>query len=102
MAKTGPVEMDRTDMTTLLGCLASDLRNAGLAVRGMSYRGPDPQDQEMADMDRLAGSLDRVASVLDAARGHLYKTCQLLEVSERVRVNPAPRLEYKVLQNNYL
>ncbi len=84
MAKTKPVEMDRTDLMTLLGCLASDLRNAGLAVRGVSYRRADPEELEMSDLDRLAGSLDRVAAVLDAARAHLCKTCQLVDVSEQV------------------
>lgn len=84
MAKTEPVEMDRTDLMTLLGCLASDLRNAGLAVRGVSYRRADPEEQEMADLDRLAGSLDRVAAVLDASREQLCKTCQLVDVSERM------------------
>ena len=78
------VELDRTDLATLLGCLASDLRNSGMAVRGVAYLRVDPDEQELADMDRLAASLERVAVILDAARERHCKTCQLLDVSEQV------------------
>ena len=84
MAKAKTVEMDRTDLSTLLGCLASDLRNAGMAIRGGCQ--PHPDEGERRDADRLAGSLERVAATLDVVRGHFCQTCQLLDVAEQVRV----------------
>ncbi len=84
------VELDRTDLATLLRCLASDLRNAGMAVRGTSYRRAEPDEQELSDMDRLAGSLERVAVILDASRERLCKACRLIDVSERILLGAEP------------
>ncbi len=84
MTKRQPVEIDRTDLSTLLGSLASDLRNAGLAVRGLGYGRSEPGEEECRDLERLAESLCRIASTLDGARSHLCRKCGLLDVSEQI------------------
>lgn len=86
MRKDIAVEIDRTDLTTLLGCLASDLRNAGQAVRAITAEHASEGAQDLADADRLAGSLDRVGSTLDALRDHLCQTCQFIAISEQIRL----------------
>ena len=86
MGKNTTVEIDRTDLVTLLGCLASDLRNTGLAIRGAGHEHSSAGEPDFADADRLAGSLDRVASVLDGVRERLCKDCQLLAISEQIQV----------------
>lgn len=82
-------------MSTLLGCLASDLRNAALVVRALDPRRPDPGDEESRDLDRLGSSLDRVAATLEAVRDHLCPDCALRGVSERFRFDGSPRRKAK-------
>ena len=80
MKKNAPLEIEQMDLATLLGCLASDLRNTGLAVGEL---GPDHGHTK--DMDRLAGSLDRVATLLEAVGDHLCPACGLQMISEQIR-----------------
>ncbi len=88
-------EIFRTDMSTLLGCLASDLRNAGLAVRGLDCGRPEPGGEESRDLDRLVSSLDRVASTLEAVRDHLCPDWALRGVAEQIRFDGSPCLKAK-------
>ncbi len=88
MGKDAVVGIDQYDLTTLLGCLASDLRNAGQAVRMLGTEAAGADGGNFGDADRLAGSLDRVASVLDGVKEHLCKTCRLMTVSEEIRIDP--------------
>ena len=85
MGKPEPVEIDRSDLITLLCSLAGDLRNAGSAIRAMGYEVAQPGEQGFEDHDRLAASLDRVAAVLGGIRGHLCPACGLQEVQEQVQ-----------------
>ena len=78
----GVVGLAQVDLGTLLGCLGSDLRNAGQAVRMMGSELDGPEGQAFRDADRLAGSLDRISDMLDAAQGRLCRDCRLATVSE--------------------
>ena len=85
MGKAHTVEIDRTDLTTLLSSLAADLRNAGSAIRGMGYEVTEPGEQGFEDHDRLAASMDRVAAILGGIHGHLCPACGLQEIREQVQ-----------------
>ncbi|GEM_PF-3417312 len=82
----GTVEIGLMDLSTLLGCLASDLRNTGLTVRALDQGRSRPGDEESRDLDRLGASLDRVAGILDTSRVGLCQVCRHMEISEQVRL----------------
>lgn len=83
MGNDTAIEIDHADLTTFLGGLASDLRNAGHAVRAMAAEHAGEGQQDIVDADRLAGSLDRVAASLDGVRDHLCRDCQLVTIYEQ-------------------
>ena len=93
MRKTKPMEINRTDLTTLLGILASQLRNDGFALLGIASERYRPGDQESSDLDELKASLDRTAGLLEVAGEQLCGECRLMEVSERTTFAAIPKEE---------
>jgi len=82
--KPTTVELEQTDLGTLLGSLASRIRNDGLALMGRAYMDSNPGDQDFKDLDRLCTSLERTAALLDVVKKQLCRDCALQDVSEAV------------------
>ena len=82
--KVTTVELEQTDLSTLLGSLASRIRNDGLSLMGRVLMDHEPGDPDFRDADRLWASLERTATLLDAIKKHLCKDCALQDVSETV------------------
>lgn len=78
------IETARTDLATLLGNLASRLRNDGLSLMGRAFMDSKPGDQDFRDAERLWASLEDAAAMLDAVKTQLCPRCRLLGVSEKV------------------
>ena len=84
------IEMEQTDVATLLAGLASRLRNDGLALAGIACRDADPGAVEHRDLNGLAGSLERTAALLEAVKERLCEECRLRDVVERVTFGKVP------------
>ena len=84
--RKNPVDVTRTDLTTQLGILASQLRNDGFALLGVAGERCRPGEREHHDLDELKASLDRTADLLEAAGARLCGKCRLIEVSERITI----------------
>ena len=93
MTKPEPMGIERTDLTTLLGVLASQLRIDGFAIIGLAAERFSPVEREYRDLEALSSSLDRTARMLDAARDRLCAGCQMIEVSEHVRFGAPEKKE---------
>jgi hypothetical protein len=89
------IETDRTDVATFLGGLASRLRNDSLALIGLAWRDSHPGASDHEDLHGLAGSLERMAKVIEAVKDRLCQACQLLDVSEQVTFGAVPGVERK-------
>jgi len=89
--KPTTVELEQTDLGTLLGKLASLLRNDGLSLIGRASLEARPGDEEYRDLAELWASLERTADLLDAAKKRLCRDCALLDVSETVSFGKKPR-----------
>jgi len=82
---TTTVDLDTADIATLLGAVASRLRNDGLALVGMAARsGCVPGSVEHRDLHALAGSMDRAAALVEAVGRGLCRRCRLMGVVEQV------------------
>ncbi|MBI2192012.1 MAG: hypothetical protein HYU36_08515 [Planctomycetes bacterium] len=88
----GRIETEQTDLATLLGELASRLRNDALALTGLAWRESRPGTAEHEDLHGLAGSLERTAKVLQAVMDRLCAECRLLDVSEHVTFGKSPKV----------
>lgn len=71
-------------MGSLLIGLARTLRNNGLALTGLGHIQWPDGGQETEDLDALARSLERTATLLESVSAHLCSACNLKEVTERV------------------
>ena len=89
--KPTTVEIEQTDLGTLLGKLASRLRNDGLALLGRASLEASPADESYRDLADLWSSLERTAGLLDIVKKHLCRDCAMLEVSETVSFGKKPR-----------
>jgi hypothetical protein len=90
------VEMERTDVATFLGGLASRLRNDALALTGLAWRHSHPGNADQEDLHGLArSSLERTAALLEAVKDRLWQRCQLLDVAEQVTLGAVPEVERK-------
>jgi len=87
------METELTEVGTLLGNLASRLRNDGLALMGMASREPDPESLEHRDLHGLAGSLMRTSGLLEFIRGGLCQECRLRDVKQLLTFDDAPEDE---------
>ena len=85
--------MEVTEVGTLLGNLASRLRNDGLALMGMASREPDPESLEHKDLHGLAGSLMRTAGLIEFIKAGLCRRCLLQDVREMLTFGDAPEDE---------
>ena len=83
------IETARTDLATLLGNLASRLRNDGLSLMGRAFMDSKPGDQDFRDAERLWASLEDTAALLDAVKTRLCRTCCLIEVVDEVAIGKA-------------
>lgn len=82
MKKRHAIETRTTDLATLLGQLASRLRQMGMSLVGIASMEFDPTDQEFQDYNELAASLERTALTLDTAKSHLCPHCRLISATE--------------------
>jgi len=89
--KPTTVELEQTDLGTLLGKLASRLRNDGLALVGRASMEASPGDPEYRDLAELWNCLDHTATMLDAIKKRLCRNCALLDISETVSFGKKPR-----------
>lgn len=78
------VELDRTDVATFLSGLTSRLRNNALALTGLAWRHSHPGNADHEDLHDLAGSLERTAALLAAAKDRLCQKCKLQGVAVQV------------------
>jgi len=83
------VELARTDLGTLLGTLASRLRNDGLSLMGRAFMDSKPGEQDFRDADRLWASLEDTAALLDAVKTRLCRTCCMIDVVDQVDIGKA-------------
>lgn len=86
------VELDRTDVATFLSGLTSRLRNNALALTGLAWRHSHPGNADHDDLHDLAGSLERTATLLAAAKDRLCQECQLHDVTEQVIFGAMPEV----------
>lgn len=89
MGNMSKIELERPDLGTLLGSLASRLRNYGLSLMGRAFMDSKPGDQDFKDADRLWASLEDTAAMLDAVKTRLCRTCRLIEVVDEVAIGKA-------------
>ena len=89
------METELTEVGTLLGNLASRLRNDGLALMGMASWEPDPESLEHKDLHGLAGSLMRTAGLIGFVKEGLCQECRLRDVEEVVTFGDKPEAERK-------
>ena len=84
------IETARTDLATLLGNLASQLRNDGLALTGMATLESNPGEVKYRDLTELMGSLERTASLMEAVKDRLCQKCRMQGVAEHVTFGMEP------------
>lgn len=90
LAKKGETEC--TDVATLLGGLASRLRNDALALSGLAWRESHPGAADHEDLHGLAGSRERTAKALEAVKDRLCFGCRLLDVAEHLTFGAVPEV----------
>lgn len=78
------LETGSADLATLLGNLASRLRNDGLTLVGIASTQFSPGEQEHRDYNELATSLERTAALMEAAKDRLCQQCRLININEHV------------------
>jgi len=95
MGLGGTIETEQTDVASLLAGTASRLRNDGLALVGIACRNSAPGAVEHRDLHELAGSLDRIATLVEAVKERLCQKCRLLDVAEHVTFGAVPKVGQK-------
>ncbi len=90
MGQQRDVEITKTDQATLLARLADDLRGCGLALMGLAHQEGDRIDPQFRTLAGLSGSLEEVATVLDAVAVRLCAACRIGEVTGKY-IFPATR-----------
>ena len=83
------VEINKTDLGTLLDILSSRIRNDGLAVAGLAYRHADPGTAEHRDLLAVTERLEKTAAIIKAVSEQLCRECRLQDVVESVRFGKA-------------
>ena len=79
------VEINKTDLGTLLDILSSRIRNDGLAVAGLAYRHADPGTVEHRDLMAVTESLEKTALIIKGLSDRLCRECRLQGIVESVR-----------------
>lgn len=90
MAKEQSVEVEQTDLDTLLEILIGRVRSDGLAVLGFAADNYPRESQDHRTLEALAQSIQRTAELLDAARDRLCQGCRMIEASERWTFSASP------------
>lgn len=88
--KDSTVVLNVGDLSGWLARAASRLRNEGLSLVGRASLESRPGDREFEDAAEHSGSLERIASVLDALRDELCVDCQAIDISEYATLGIPP------------
>jgi len=73
----------QTDVATLLGRLADELRGGSLTISGAARQeGHSIGSLQFRTLTGIGGSLERIADVLDAMARRLCQSCRIKEVTE--------------------
>ena len=78
------IEIERTDLGSLMGILANRIRTTGLAVSGVAHRHSERGAAEYRELMGVVESLEGIARVVQALEDRLCGECRLREVVEQV------------------